>query len=79
MHAPADIGIDSFQADRSPDGRYRTTPLGGLGQRAMQFGGFFHDGRFATLADVVNYYNGFFKLQLTDGEKRDLVEFLKSL
>jgi hypothetical protein len=79
MHLPSDIGIDSFQADRSPDGRYRTTPLGGLGRRAMQQGGFFHDGRFATLSDVVDYYNGFFQLQLTDGEKRDLVEFLKSL
>src|SRR5437667_4453899 len=36
MHLPSEIGIDSFQADRSPDGRYRTTPLGGLGSRAQQ-------------------------------------------
>ena len=27
---PAEVGIDDFQADRSPDGRYRTTPLKGL-------------------------------------------------
>jgi len=79
MHTPAEVGIDSFQADRSPDGRYRTTPLGGLGTRATQQGGFFHDGRFATLLDVVNHYNSFQNLGLTDGEKRDLVEFLKSL
>lgn len=79
MHLPSDIGIGSFQADRGPDGRYRTTPLGGLGARATQQGGFYHDGRFATLMDVVNHYNDFFKLNLTDGEKNDLVEFLKSL
>ena len=30
MHLPAEIGIDSFQADRSPDRRYRTSPLKGL-------------------------------------------------
>jgi hypothetical protein len=30
MHTPEEIGIDSFQADRSPDERYRTAPLKGL-------------------------------------------------
>ena len=30
MHTGAEIGIDEFQASRSPDGRYRTTPLRGL-------------------------------------------------
>ena len=79
MHTPADIGIDSFQADRSPDGRYRTTPLGGLGTRATQKGGFYHDGRFPTLLDVVNHYDALKHLGLTDQEKSDLVEFLKSL
>jgi hypothetical protein len=77
LHKPAEIGIDSFQADRSPDRRYRTTPLKGLW--AHQKGGFYHDGRFATLNDVVAHYNSFFGLGLTPGEKRDLVEYLKSL
>lgn len=77
MHTPEEIGIDSFQADRSPDGRYRTTPLGGLFTRTE--GGFFHDGRFPTLQDVVNHYDKFFNLGLTDQEKADLVEYLKSL
>jgi hypothetical protein len=79
MHTPAEIGIDSFQSDRSPDGRYRTTPLGGLGVRATQQGGFYHDGRFPTLADVVEHYNKTKDLKLTDAEKRDLIEFLKGL
>jgi len=45
----------------------------------MQQGGFFHDGRFPTLLDVVNHYDGFQHLGLSDAQKRDLVEFLKSL
>jgi len=76
-HRPEEIGIDSFQADRSPDGVYRTTPLKGLWTHTK--GGFYHDGRFATLLDVVNHYDAHFGLSLTEAEKRDLVEFLKSL
>ncbi|MCC6327850.1 MAG: hypothetical protein IT174_04985 [Acidobacteria bacterium] len=85
MHTGKEIGIDEFAADRSPgrfvDGKevggYRTAPLKGLW--AHQKGGFFHDGRFATLLDVVNHYNDHFKLKLTDRQKSDLVEYLKSL
>jgi len=77
MHTPAEIGIDDFQAKRSPDEHYRTTPLKGLWTH--QEGGFFHDGRFATLLDVINHYNGFMALGLNDQEKNDLVEYLKSL
>ncbi|HEX7182830.1 MAG TPA: hypothetical protein VF756_13385 [Thermoanaerobaculia bacterium] len=76
-HTPEEIGIDGFQANRSPDGMYRTTPLKGLWAHAK--GGFYHDGRFATLRDVVNHYDGHFGLQLTEAQKIDLVEFLKSL
>jgi hypothetical protein len=77
LHTPAEMGIDSFQADRSPDLMYRTSPLNGLWTHAK--GGFFHDGRFATLLDVVNHYDTLFSLGLTDGEKSDLVEYLNSL
>jgi cytochrome c peroxidase len=77
MHTPAEIGIDDFQARRSPDGRYRTTPLKGM--VAKQKGGFYHDGRFPALIDVVNHYDSFFRLQLTEEEKRELVEFVQSL
>jgi cytochrome c peroxidase len=71
------MGIDSFQADRSPDRMYRTSPLKGLWTHTK--GGFYHDGRFATLLDVVNHYDTLFSLELTDAEKSDLVEYLKSL
>jgi hypothetical protein len=77
LHAPGEIGIDSFQADRSPTHMYRTAPLNGLWTH--QKGGFYHDGRFATLPDVVNHYDAHFKLGLTGAEKNDLVEYLKGL
>ncbi len=77
MHSGEEIGIDNFQADRSPEKKYRTTPLAGLFARSK--GGFYHDGRFATLGDVVNHYDGHFKLQLSDAQKSDLIEYLKSL
>ena len=38
-----------------------------------------HDGRFATLRDVIDHYNTFFGLGLTDQEKLDLVEYLSSI
>jgi hypothetical protein len=76
-HKASDIGIDDFQSNRSPDKTYVTQGLRGLWTHMK--GGFYHDGRFATLMDVVNHYNGFKKLQLSEGEKRDLVEYLKSL
>ncbi len=77
MHTPAEIGIDDFQANRAPDRHYRTSPLQGLWTHMK--GGFFHDGRFATLRDVVNHYNAFFNLELTEQEINDLIEYLKSL
>lgn len=77
MHTGEEIGIDNFQADRSPYGMYRTTPLKGLFTRAK--GGFYHDGRFKTLMDVVNHYNTHFTLNLTNAEKNDLVAYLSSL
>ena len=77
LHTLEEIGIDSFQADRGPEGRYRTSPLKGLWTHAK--GGFFHDGRFATLLDVVEHYNTTFTLGLNVEQKQDLVEYLKSL
>ncbi|HEX2165339.1 MAG TPA: hypothetical protein VHM02_15455 [Thermoanaerobaculia bacterium] len=77
LHLPEEIGIDSFQADRGPEGRYRTTPLAGLWTHTE--GGFYHDGRFPTLLDVIDHYDQHFDLELSESEKRDLQEFLKSL
>lgn len=77
LHAPAEICIDDFQANRAPDKRYRTSPLNGLWAHTK--GGFYHDGRFVTLLDVVNHYDRCLSLGLSDQEKSDLVQYLKSL
>jgi len=86
LHKPQEVGIDSFQADRAPDGVYKTMNLAGifvreegLFMRPANKGRFYHDGRFATLMDVVNHYDTLLQLQLAPAEKRDLVEYLKSL
>jgi hypothetical protein len=77
MHTADEVCIDDFQASRSPDDRYRTTPLNGLWTHAK--GGFYHDGRFLTLLDVVNHYDSCKSLGLSAAEKSDLVQFLVSL
>ena len=77
LHAAHEIGVDAFQAERSPEERYRTAPLRGIWTRGER--GYYHDGRFATLDDVVAHYDGFFSLGLTAREQRDLVHFLRSL
>ena len=77
LHSPEEMGIDSFQADRSPTRMYRTAPLAGLWTH--QKGGFYHDGRFANLPAVIDHYDRTFRLGLTSHEKTELVEYLKSL
>jgi len=86
-HTPAEIclknskgEIDTFQADRGPrglnPGTLVTPQLSGLWARSKR--GFYHDGRFKTLMDVVDHYDSCFNLGLSAGQKSDLVEFLKS-
>lgn len=77
MHTGAEIGIDDFASDRSPEKRYRTTPLKGLFSHTT--GGFYHDGRFPTLDAVVEHYDVAQHLSLGSGQKADLVQYLKSL
>lgn len=77
LHAANEIGIDDFQARRSPTGKYRTAPLRGLWSH--QKGGFYHDGRFETLKDVIDHYDNHFRLSLSASQKNDLIEYLKSL
>ncbi len=72
--------IDTFQADRGPrglnPGSLVTPQLSGLWARSKR--GFYHDGRYPTLAAVIDHYDSCFKLGLNAGQKSDLVEFLKS-
>jgi hypothetical protein len=75
-HTPAEICTDAFQANRGPDGTYVTAPLQALFTRSKR--GFYHDGRYPTLMDVINHYDSCFKLGLNAQQKGDLVEYLKS-
>jgi cytochrome c peroxidase len=77
LHTPQEIGVDDFHANRGPDKRYRTSPLKGLWTHST--GGFYHDGRFATLAEVIDHYDAHFRLGLTAQEKSDLIQYLMSL
>jgi hypothetical protein len=75
LHMAAEIGGDPEYVSRSATGMYRTTPLRALWQHAP----YFHDGRAADLLAVVNHYDRHFVLGLSDQQKADLVQFLKSL
>jgi mono/diheme cytochrome c family protein len=75
LHAPAETGMDSAYALRTATRKYRTTPLRALWQHAP----YFHDGSAATLMAVVDHYNRVRTLHLSDQDKRNLVEYLKSL
>lgn len=75
LHHPKEVRMDDRYAERSATKQYRTTPLRGLQQHPP----YFHDGSAPDLLAVVNHYNRLFRLNLTDGQKADLVEYLKSL
>ena len=67
--------MEATYAARSASKKYRATPLRGLWQHAP----YFHDGKAATLDAVVDHYVGALKLSLTADQKKDLVEYLKSI
>jgi len=75
LHSPSEVGQDARYAMRTATKRLRTTPLRALWQHAP----YFHDGSAKTLMDVVEHYNRVRGLNLSDAQKRDLVEYLKSI
>ena len=81
-----DLGRFHVTKDTKDIGAFKTPTLREISRTAP----YMHDGRFATLMDVVNHYNGggvknpfqdnqIIKLNLTDAEKSDLVEMLLTL
>jgi mono/diheme cytochrome c family protein len=75
LHTAAEVGSEPVYASRSATKLYRTTPVRALWQHPP----YFHDGSAPDLLSVVNHYNTLFNLGLTDQQKSDLVEFLKTL
>jgi hypothetical protein len=79
LHTAEEIGIASFQANRGPSGAMRRRRCEPCSTCRRSTKAASHDGRFATLEDVVKHYDDFLKLKLTDQQKRDLIELLKSI
>jgi mono/diheme cytochrome c family protein len=75
LHKPEEVGADGAYASRTANKAYRTTPLRGLWQHAP----YYHDGSKPTLEAVVEHYDKTLNLKLGNGEKADLVQYLKSL
>jgi Cytochrome c len=76
LHAPGEVGMEPAYSARSATKiGYRTTPLRALWQHPP----YFHDGSAPSLSAVVNHYDLVLMLGLTDQQKADLVEYLKTL
>jgi mono/diheme cytochrome c family protein len=75
LHPASETGTDGAYAERTRSKAYRTTPLRGLWQHPP----YFHDGSAKELGDVVEHYNDLRKLELTSAQRKDLVEYLKTL
>lgn len=88
---PADAGLMKFNSKPDDRGKFKVPGLRNIAQTAP----YMHDGRFATLEDVVNFYSSGVKqnspnidehmvpfgngLNLTAQQKSDLIAFLKTL
>jgi cytochrome c peroxidase len=76
------LRVDRFYAPRMINGRMtaqegptKTFPLRGIKDSPP----YFHDGRLLTLDDTVEFFNLILELKLSDGEKADLLAFLRQL
>ncbi len=75
LHPASETGTDGAYAERTKGKAYRTTPLRGLWQHPP----YFHDGSAQELDDVVDHYNDLRKLELSATQRKELVEYLKTL
>ena len=75
LHEAHEVGADPLYATRTVTRLYRTTPLRALWQHPP----YYHNGEFATLAEVIDHYDLVLNLGLPESEKSDLQEYLKSL
>jgi cytochrome c peroxidase len=85
-HENLDVGRFNVTKDKKDIGAFKTPTLREISMTAP----YMHDGRFATLEEVVEHYNSggvknpfldnqIIPLELTESEKRDLVEMLRTL
>jgi len=76
------LKVERFYKPRMINGRYasadgpiKTFPLRGIKDSPPHL----HDGRLLTLEDTVEFFNLILELRLTEQEKKDLVEFMRTL
>jgi cytochrome c peroxidase len=85
-HENLDVGRFNVTKDKKDIGAFKTPTLREISMTAP----YMHDGKFATLEDVVEHYNSggiknpfldnqIIPLKLTESEKQDLVEMLRTL
>jgi len=74
-HRPMALFIDHQQHDIGSGGAFDTPTL----LNAAYTAPYFHDGRFATFAGVVDYFDRHFDLGLNAREESDLVAYLKAI
>jgi cytochrome c553 len=79
LHTPAEDGQDAVYALRSATKLYRTTPLRGLWHPPELQGPYFHDGHASTLGAAIDHYVQLQGLVLTQRQRADLIEYLKTL
>src|SRR5215472_11585016 len=74
-HRPSALFVDHLQHDIGSGGAFKTQTLLNADFTAP----YFHDRRFATFEQVVDYFDGTYKLTLTAENKRDLVAYLEAV
>ncbi|MBS3906830.1 MAG: cytochrome B6, partial [Syntrophaceae bacterium] len=77
-----DLKVERFYKPRmingrmaGTDGPIKTFPLRGIKDSPT----YLHDGRLLTLEDTVDFFNLILELKLSEQEKKDLVEFMRTL
>jgi cytochrome c553 len=74
-HMPSAAFVDHRQHDVGSGGLYKTPTL-----LNADFGApYFHDGRFGSYGQVIDYFNGLYELGLSAQDRLDLAEYLAAL
>jgi cytochrome c peroxidase len=74
-HVPSSAFVDQRRHDVGSDGLFKTPTLLNADVNAP----YFHDGRYATYAEVVIHFDRIFYLGLTSQERQDLVAYLEAI
>ena len=74
-HTPSGAFVDHLQHDVGTGGYFKTPTLINADFNAP----YFHDGRYSSFGQVIDYFDGLFELKLSKRDKADLVAYLKAI